>query len=81
MGRTIHVGRDDNEIKIIDLAKILFKIQKYECEFKVKSAPVGSVMRRCPDIELLKSIGFKNKIELNEGLNNSVEWYKARKND
>ena len=36
---------------------------------------LGSVKRRCPDILKIKKLGFKPKIDLNTGLENTFEWY------
>jgi nucleoside-diphosphate-sugar epimerase len=77
-GKTIHIGRDDDEIKIIDLAKNLFEIAEVERKFDVRPAPDGSVMRRCPNIEKLKGLGFSPKVDLKEGLKKSYDWYKEK---
>jgi nucleoside-diphosphate-sugar epimerase len=45
-------------------------------DIKVLPAPKGSVSRRCPDITKLKSIGYEKQTSLEEGLNNTFEWYK-----
>jgi nucleoside-diphosphate-sugar epimerase len=75
---TIHIGRNDGEIKIIDLAKRLFKIAKVNPAIEINKAPLGSVMRRCPDTTKLKSLGFKAKTDLNEGLRCCYDWYKDK---
>jgi len=75
---TIHIGRSDGEIKIIDLAKELFKIVGFNPSADIKAAPEGSVMRRCPDTTKLQSLGFKAEISLNEGLKRCYEWYKDK---
>ena len=77
-GKTIHIGREDEEIKIIDLAKNLFKIGGEFPEIIVLPAPEGSVMRRCPDISKLKSLGFVPNISLQEGLKRTYDWYKDK---
>lgn len=46
---------------------------------KIKIVPgmlsKGSTLRRCPDITKLKKLGFKQKISLKDGLQNTVKWY------
>ena len=37
----------------------------------------GSTPRRCPDTTKLKKIGFNKKLNLNDGLQKTVEWYNA----
>lgn len=77
-GQTIHVGRSDNEIKIIDVAKRLFKITGAYPKINLQPAPKGSVKRRCPKVEKLKRLGFKPQISLQEGLKKTYEWYKNK---
>ncbi len=74
-GQTIHIGRSDGEIKIIDLAKELFNTINVNPHIEIMPAPEGSVMRRCPDISKLKALGFKPEIDLDEGLKRTFEWY------
>jgi nucleoside-diphosphate-sugar epimerase len=77
-GQTVNIGRSDDEIKIIDLAKKLFKIVGVHPQINIKDAPEGSVKRRCPKVEKLKRIGFTAEIPLLEGLRKTYEWYKDK---
>ena len=65
-GEIYNVGNDDEEIKIIDLAKVLFEIADVSTDIEVLPAPKGSVSRRCPDITKLKSIGYEKQTSLKE---------------
>lgn len=77
----LHIGNDQEEIKMIDLAKLMFKIFGWEPKsLDVKEAPVGSVIRRCPDISKIKKLtGYSVKVSLADGLKKTYEWY--RKNN
>jgi nucleoside-diphosphate-sugar epimerase len=75
MNKIINIGKDDEEIKIIDLAKKLFKIENYEVPIIEKKSPEGSVLRRCPDISKLKDLGFTPTISLDSGLSKTYKWY------
>lgn len=77
-GQTIHIGRSDGEIKIIDVAKKLFDIADFRPRIEVLPAPKGSVLRRCPRTEKLKRLGFRPEINLDEGLRRTYEWYKDK---
>jgi nucleoside-diphosphate-sugar epimerase len=77
-GRTINIGRDDDEVKIIDLAKRLFKVANIYPRIDILPAPEGSVMRRCPDIKKLRILGFEPKISLDEGIRKCYYWYKDK---
>lgn len=74
-GETIHIGRSDGEISIIDLAKKIFKIARLNPPIEILPAPLGSVSRRCPDTSKLKRLGFEAKVSLDEGLAKTVSWY------
>lgn len=75
-GQTIHIGRSDDEIKILDVAKKLFKMAGINPSLDVKPAPAGSPKRRCPDTTKLRKIGFTAKTSLDYGLRKCYEWYK-----
>src|SRR3989344_8290845 len=66
-GKITHIGRSDEEISILNLAKQLFEIAKVNPILDIKPAPKGSVMRRCPDITKLQQLGFKPQKSLKEG--------------
>ncbi|MFH1663404.1 MAG: NAD-dependent epimerase/dehydratase family protein [archaeon] len=74
--KTINIGRSDEEIKIIDLAKKLFAISGASPKIKILPAPEGSVKRRCPDTTKLSALGFKPKVKLEDGVKKTFEWYK-----
>ena len=74
-GEIINVGNDDEEVKIIDLAKMLFDIAGLDIEFDIQPAPDGSVSRRCPDISKLKSLGYEKINTLKNGLEKTYKWY------
>lgn len=72
----IHVGNDKEEIEIADLAKIIFDIGEKEYDFDAQDAPAGSVSRRCPNIDKLKSLGIREQIPLREGIRKTFNWYR-----
>jgi nucleoside-diphosphate-sugar epimerase len=77
-GKTIHIGRDDAEIKIIDMARELFGLAGVNPKISVERAPEGSVMRRCPNIDKLRELGYLPKVSLKEGLKKTFDWYKDK---
>tara|TARA_Y100001938_G_scaffold150797_1_gene243490 strand:+ start:1805 stop:2800 length:996 start_codon:yes stop_codon:yes gene_type:complete len=70
-----HIGNDKEEIRIDDLAKLLFEINEEKINIKVHEAPEGSVNRRCPNIDRLKSLGYENETSLKNGLKVTYDWY------
>lgn len=74
--QTIHIGRSDGEITMLELAKKMFPIAGYNPEIEILKAPEGSTARRCPDISKLKGLGYKPSVSLEEGLKKTFEWYR-----
>ncbi|MCR5834405.1 MAG: NAD(P)-dependent oxidoreductase [Selenomonadaceae bacterium] len=76
-GEIVHIGNTSQEIKIIDLLKLVLKISEFNPTIKINPAPEGCVMRRCPNTDkLFKLTGFKASITLEEALPKMYEWYK-----
>lgn len=75
-GEIVHIGNSSQEIKIIDLLKLVLKIADYQPEINILPAPEGCVMRRCPDTRKLYELtGFQAKITLDEALPEMYRWY------
>ena len=70
-----HIG-NNQEISIRDLiAKISLLIN---CDLVIQTSPKaeGGTLRRCPDIQKMKSIGFQPKVDIEVGLKKTFDWYK-----
>ena len=75
-GEIIHIGNDNEEIKIISLANKLLSMSDKDFDIKINPSPTGSVKRRCPDISKLKLLtNFQPKINIDEGLKITSSWY------
>jgi len=73
-----HVGNDLEEISINNLADKLFEIAQYFPKKQIEDAPKGSISRRCPSIEKLRSqLNYKPQIPLLEGLQKTFNWYQS----
>ena len=71
-----NIGNDKNEIKIIDLAKLILIISKKKLKILPMQIDNGSPYRRWPSIKKYKRID--NKIQftsLKVGLKNTLGWY------
>ena len=78
-GEIIHIGNSAQEIKIIDLLALVFDVADFQPAVEIRSAPAGSVARRCPDTQkLFKLTGFKAKITLAEALPKMYHWYEQK---
>lgn len=71
-----HIGNSQEEIEIIEVAKIVTEWYKLGDNFDIQSAPPGSVQRRSPNTKKLQdAIGFEPTITLKEGLDITISWY------
>ena len=77
LNKTFNIGNNAEEIKIIDLVKLIIKIMKRN-DIKIikKNINVDSPSRRKPDLNNLYNITkYKNKFNLLEGCSNVIKWY------
>jgi nucleoside-diphosphate-sugar epimerase len=72
--RIYNIGRND-EVSIEELVKILARLMNVNIEIRHEPLPLGSTLRRCPDISLLERIGYHSKVSLEEGLLETINWY------
>jgi len=85
IGEIINIGTQE-EISILELAKLMHKISGVNTDLKIKYVPYSSFSknyedckRRIPSIEkMAKILNYKPKVDLNEGLKRLIEWYKTK---
>ncbi|MGV0850959.1 NAD-dependent epimerase/dehydratase family protein, partial [Mycolicibacterium phlei] len=75
-----HIGSDE-EITIRELAERVGKIVGIDLDIVPGEAPAGGTKRRCPDITKMRGLGWEPKVSLDEGLERTVEWYTAHRDD
>lgn len=76
-GEILHIGNNQEEISIENLANKMFKITNFYPRVNIKSAGEGSVLRRCPDLTKIKElIDYQPSVSLEEGLKKDYQWYK-----
>lgn len=74
-GEILNLGNDE-EVKILDLAELMFDIFNFHPRVEVFPAPLGSVLRRCPDIDRARKLAdYEPEIDLQEGIMKTYEWY------
>ena len=69
----------EREVKIIDLARMLWELCGRKEEFKAKFLPgyKYDVKRRVPDSSKIKKLGWRETVTLEEGLKKVVDWFKT----
>ena len=75
-----HIGSDD-ELTIRELATRIAKIVGVDLDIQPGEAPKGGTKRRCPDIAKMRALGWSPEISVDEGLERTVEWYRAHRDD
>jgi len=86
IGEIINIGTEE-EISILDLAKLMHKLSGVNTALQIKYVPYSSfsknyeeVKRRVPCIEKMKKIlGYQPRVGLKEGLKKLIDWYKTNK--
>ena len=78
--KIFNIGVDKNEIKIIDLAKLILVILKKKLKILPMKITQGSPYRRCPSMRKYRKVVNKIKFtSLKEGLQNTLAWYSKNK--
>lgn len=74
-----HLGTED-EMTIENAARRILKVMgREDLELKVHAAPIGSVLRRCPDISKAKKVlGWYPKVSFEEGVKTITDEYRDR---
>jgi nucleoside-diphosphate-sugar epimerase len=71
----INLG-NPNEIKILDLARIILDQTKSKSRIVFKDLPMDDPQRRCPDISLaIKLLNWEPTVSLGSGLDSLIKWY------
>ena len=71
----INIGTG-REISIRDLAMLIKETVQYEGAITFDATKPDGTMRKLTDVEKLNALGWKHKIEVEEGVRRMYEWYK-----
>jgi UDP-glucose 4-epimerase/UDP-glucuronate decarboxylase len=71
-----NIGNDGEEIAMTELARRLFAVADYSAPLDVRGAPLGSPLRRMPDLGTLRRLtGYQPAVALDDGLALTYQWY------
>jgi UDP-glucuronate decarboxylase len=77
-GSIVNIG-NDKETKIIDVAKMILDITGSRSGITYHPLPEDDPLRRRPDISRARNLlGWEPKVNLEDGLRRTVEWFKSR---
>ena len=75
----INLGSED-EISILTLGETILKLMNIKSQFELHEAPKGSVSRRRPDLaELTRILGDRKRVDLEVGLEQTLNWYRSNR--
>ncbi|MCA9322932.1 MAG: DegT/DnrJ/EryC1/StrS family aminotransferase, partial [Planctomycetes bacterium] len=75
----VHVGDDRREISVAELYDAMMTVCGIRVATQDQDAPGGSPARRCPDTsKLTRLTGFSPRVELENGLSTTWDWYRSR---
>ena len=66
---------NDHEISIIELINYIQEHLGTEISIVTKNLSKGSTKRRNPNLKKIKKLGFKNKVNIKDGLKKTIDWY------
>jgi UDP-glucuronate decarboxylase len=79
-GSVVNIGTD-KETTIIDMARMVMKITGSASGITYHPLPEDDPLRRRPDIARARGLlDWEPKVSLEEGLRNTVEWFRSRAN-
>jgi UDP-glucose 4-epimerase len=73
--REIYNIGNNKEISILKLIEHLENLMNIKVKIKKSRVQQGSVLRRCPDLSKMLNIGYLPKINIEDGLEKTIEWY------
>lgn len=78
IGESFNIGNARAITTILGLAETVLRVLKSDSKIIFRDALSADVELRIPSVEKAKSIlGFKSKVDLEEGILKTVEWFKA----
>jgi nucleoside-diphosphate-sugar epimerase len=69
-----HIGTE-REVSIADLVRLIGSSLGVEVQIVPGPRYAGGTTRRCPDISKLAALGYEPKVELEEGIARTAQWY------
>ncbi len=78
----LNVGNNKEEVTIRELGRRICDLLKIHPNIIERQAPLGSTLRRVPDLEKLRKLtGFEATVALDEGLSRTISWYRLNGSD
>ena len=69
-----HIGNME-EISILEIYKKIISLSGRNIELIPGERPLGATNRRCPDNSRIRSLGYNQKISIDQGIQLTFDWY------
>jgi nucleoside-diphosphate-sugar epimerase len=77
-GEVVNVG-NSKEVTVLELAKKIKELTKSSSKLTFHPLPKDDPKRRCPDSSKIEElIGWKPKVDLEEGLKKTITWFSSK---
>lgn len=78
-GKSYNIGNPRSTITVYNLAQLIRALSKSKSKIKFKKMGHQDVALRIPNISAARvDLGFEPKVELEEGLEKTIDWYRKR---
>ena len=78
VGNTFNIGNPRTALTVYNLANLIVRTAGSSSEVRLVEWPYPDVELRVPDItSARKLLGFEPKVDLEEGLNRTLKWYRS----
>lgn len=71
-----HIG-NNQEVSIGSVASKILDYLDVSVDITASDSAKGGTARRCPSIKKMEAIGYTPKIDLNSGLEKTIDWYRS----
>jgi len=79
VGEVFNVGNPRSTVAVYDLAKRVTRLSGMDADIQFVDRQFADVALRIPSIEKIRSrLGFEPSVNLEEGLLNTIKWYRSR---
>ena len=80
VGQTFNIGNPRSAVTIFDLAQRIKRLSGAPGEIVFQPLHYADVELRIPNVEKAREdIGFDAKVELDDGLERTIAWYRSRR--
>ena len=82
VGKSYNIGNPRSTVTVYNLARLIRGLADSNSEIRFKQVNYKDVAIRIPDINLSRTdLGFEPKVEIEEGLKRTIDWYRKKIND